>query len=350
MLKDRESSRVRSSVLSTILVLLLVLTACAPPTQGPVVHISEDGWTADPVTMVQEREWFELSIINSSQAEARFVIVRMEFGDVLDIPQVDGVVDVSRGQGFVTGPVEYDTFEQVTGPLMASYRLVYPDTLGASDATVPLLQPGEEREVRVGNRGLGGGDPGSYAVISYEPGSLERGEYVVFDLTNPDGEVPRLDPVDFCIPDPFEPLEVGYQIPPWQGSLVNGKAFDSATLAGDPNLILVFPAHQQDHVEVLEVFNEVANSRAGEIDAVMVNAAAAGNEETVAGFLEEAGVTAPVVTDDMCQLQAIFRIGWEEPPYWIMTDGRGVITGLEYGPRSVEQIRSLIDASTSPDT
>jgi len=342
-MEEREKSRAGSFV-SAILVLLL-LTACAPPTQGPVVRIGNDGWTADPVSMVQEREWFEVSIINSSQAEARFVVVRMEFGEVLDLPQVNGVVDVSRDQGFVTRPVQYDTFEPVVGPLVVSYHLVYPDTLGVTDATVPVLQPGEERDLRVGNRGLGGGDPGTYAAISYEHGSLERGDYVVFDLTDVNGEVPRLDPIDFCIPDPFQPLAVGDQISPWQGSLLDGESFDSDTLTGDPTLIFVFPAQRPDDIAVLEVFNAVANEREGEIGAVMVDIAAAGNEEAVAGFLEAAGVTAPVVIDDGCRLQAIFRIGWEEPPYWIMTDGQGVITGLEYGQRSVEEIRALLEAA-----
>lgn len=344
-MEEREDAGAVSPVVSAIFVLLFLLAACAPPTQGPIVRIDDDGWTADPVSMVQEREWFEVTLVNSSQTEARFMIVRMEFGEVLDLPQVNGVVDVSRDQGFVTGPVEYDTFEPVVGPLVVSYVLVYPDTLGVTDATVPVLQPGEERDVRVGNRGLGGGDPGSYAVISYEPGSLERGDYVVFSLTDEDGEIPRLDPVDFCIPDPFEPLQIGDQIPPWQGLLLDGETFDSETLAGDPTLIFVFSAHQPDDIEVLEVFNEVANSREGEVDAVMVNGAAAGDEETVTGLLEAAGVTAPVVIHDMCELQAVFRIGWEQPPYWIMTDGNGVITGLLYGPRSADQVQSMVNST-----
>jgi hypothetical protein len=348
-MEQREDSSAVSSVASTIFVLSLLLTACGPPTQGPIVRIDDDGWTADPVSMEQEREWFEVTLINSSQTEARFVIVRMEFGEVLDLPQVNGVVDVSRSQGFVTGPVEYDTFEPVVGPLVVSYYLVYPDTLGVTDATVPVLQSGEERNVRVGNRGLGGGEPGSYAVISYEPGSLERGDYVAFDLTDVDGEVPRFSSVEFCIPDPFQPLRVGDQIPQWQGLLLDGENFDSDTLAGDPALILVFPAQRTDDIAVLEVFNEVAKEREGEIGAVMVNIGASGNEGTVAGFLDGAGVTAPVVVDDVCHLQAIFRIGWEEPPYWIMTDGDGVITGLEYGPKSVDQVQSMV-ISTQPSS
>jgi hypothetical protein len=293
--------------------------------------------------MVQEAEWFEVTLVNQSQAEARFVIVRMDFGEVTDLPQVNALVDVSRDHGFVTGSVDFDVHDpNVMGPLVVAHYLVYPDVTHVSESTVPTLQPAEERTVRVGNFGLGGGEPGSYAVISYEPGSLERGDYTVFNLTDANGETPRLAPVDFCIPDPFEPLKVGDMIPPWRGVLLDGGTFDSETLTGDPTLILVFPAHQPGDIGVLDVFNEVANSRAGEVDAVMVNNVAAGDEEVV-GLLDQAGVTAPVVVEDACELQAVFRIGWEQPPYWIMTDGSGVITALEYGPRSADQILSLID-------
>lgn len=333
---------------TTWLLACLLVSSCQAPTTGPTVNAGEDGWIADPLTTMQERERFEVTLVNSLDTPVSFVIVRLDYGEATDLPVVNGVVDVNRTRGAVYGPVEYEVYDpNVSGPLVVAYHMVYPDVEEVTESTVPVLEPGEETKVTIGNAGLGGGEPGSYAVISHEPGGLERGDYAVFNLTDENGVIPRLSPVDFCVPDPFEPLNVGDRFLSWQGSLLDGGVFDSGTLAGHPTLIFVFPAHQPDDIEVLEVFKAVVDSREGEIEAVMVDTAAAGDEERVIGLLDEAGVTAPVVIEDGCELQAVFRIGWEQPPYWILTDGSGVITGLEYGPRSVDQIQSLIDHSVA---
>lgn len=323
----------------------LLLSSCSQPTQGPTVRIGEDGWAANPPTMTQERLTFELTLVNALDRPVSFVIVRMDYGEVTDLPLVNGVPDVDRGTHVIHGALEEEKFApDVMGPLVVAYHLVHPDVDEVTPATAPVLEPGEERKVRVGNPGLGGGEPGSYVVISYEPGGLERGDYAFFTLATEDGEIPRMSPVDICIPDPFEPLRIGDPFPPWQGSLLDGATFDSGTLAGDPTLILVYPALQPD--AVLEVFGSVVDDRQGEINAVMVNTVA---DEGLADLLAAAGVTTPVVVEDSCELQAIFRIGWEQPPYWIVIDGNGVITGLAYGPRSIDEVHALIDESVPPD-
>ena len=66
------------------------------------------------------------------------------------------------------------------------------------------MPAGETVSVQVGNPGLGGGEPGRFAVISYEPGALEAGKYVVFDMTDENGEVPLFTLEDF-FPSEEEP-------------------------------------------------------------------------------------------------------------------------------------------------
>ena len=324
------------------LVCLLLSSCLGAPTQGPTIHISDAGWTAEPPTTTQEGSTFELTLVNSLDVPVSFVVVHMNYGQPTDLRLVDGVPDVDRGADVILGE---GVTPDVMGPLVVAYYLVYPDVDQVTLATAPTLEPGAEMTVRVGNPGLGGGDPGRYAVISYEPEGLERGDYVLFDLADSNGEVPRASPVDYCIPDPYEPLRIGDPLPPWQGLLLDGGTFDSGSLADNPTLILVDPAHPSEAFPVLEVFSTVVDGHQGALNAVMVKP---GPEEGLGDVLTQAGVAAPVVVEDFCELQAIFRIGWEQPPYWIVTDGEGVIRGLAYGPRTIEEVDALIDETVGP--
>jgi len=316
----------------------LLLSGCfQPPTQGPIVDIGEDGWIADPPTIAQTRERFEVTLVNSLDTSVSFIIVRMDYGEVTDLPLLNGVVDVNR-------QVVYEVDDpMVLSPPLVAYSVVYPDNEEIfNEGTAPVLEPGQEGKVTIGNPGLGGGEPGSFAVISHDPGGLERGDYATFNLTDENGQVPRMSLDDFCLPDPLVPLQVGDRLLPWKGPLLGGHTFDSESLAGGPALILLFIA-EPDGVGVLEVFKAVVEAREGEIQGVVV--APWDNEETLEQLIDETEVTLRVVTGDSCHLQVVFRLGFEPPPYWIVTDGNGVIVGVEYGPRSMDQVQSLITES-----
>ena len=60
-----------------------------------------------------------------------------------------------------------------------------------------MLDANATTTLRVGNPGLGGGEPGRFVVISNEPGGLERGDFAVFDMTDESGNVPQFTIEDF---------------------------------------------------------------------------------------------------------------------------------------------------------
>ncbi len=143
-----------------------------------------------PATMVHTGEWFKINVVNATDSPLKFVIVEMNIGQVADLPLVDGVIDISR-------QVVYESDDPaVSSPLVVAYYVVYPEVLGeeAPGWAPAVVDPGEEETVAIGSPGLGGGERGSYAVISYEPGGLERGDFVSFDLTDEAGRVPSFDP------------------------------------------------------------------------------------------------------------------------------------------------------------
>ena len=100
--------------------LLLVVVSCSSPTTGPRVRIAEGGWTADPVVTIQSGEWFEFTVSNELEVAVPFVVVQMNYGDVADLPLVDGLVDVTR-------QVMYESEDPaVQSPPVVAYYVVHP--------------------------------------------------------------------------------------------------------------------------------------------------------------------------------------------------------------------------------
>ena len=183
----------RSIVVSACLI--GAVTACSvvyPPTAGPAVRITSDGWIADPPSTVQTGDWFEFTVTNGLDSPLRFVVLSLNYGEPTDIPVVDGVVDVNR-------QVVYESADPPDpGEPVVAYALVYPGSFGEGTAWDPaVLESGETTTVRVGNPGLGGGEPGRFVVVSHEAGGFERGDFVVFDMTDEAGNVPQFTREDF---------------------------------------------------------------------------------------------------------------------------------------------------------
>jgi hypothetical protein len=143
--------------------------------------------------MVQPGDWFTFTVVNSRDIAVEFVVLRMNYGNVDDLPLVAGVVDITR-------QVVYESDDPtVQSPPVVAYYVVHPavegeDAVGWEPAKVPA---GGSATVQVGNRGLGGGEPGRFAVVAYEPGSLDAGEYAVFEMTDENGHVPQFTVDDF---------------------------------------------------------------------------------------------------------------------------------------------------------
>ena len=94
----REGGRSRCAA---ALVGLLVpgLAACSEPTAGPTIRVDDAGWTPEPPSVVQPEEWFTFTVVNSRDIDVEFVVLRMNYGNVDDLPLVAGVVDNTRQVG-----------------------------------------------------------------------------------------------------------------------------------------------------------------------------------------------------------------------------------------------------------
>lgn len=187
-----EGSRSRCAAVVAGLV-VVGLTACSQPTTGPTIRVDNKGWTPDPPSIVQPGEWFTFTVVNSRDIDVEFVVLQMNYGNVDDLPVVDGVVDVTR-------QVVYESDDPtVQSPPVVAYYVVYPavEGEGAVGWEPAKAAAGASATVQVGNRGLGGGEPGRFAVVSYHPGGLGAGEYAEFELTDENGQVPRFTLEDF---------------------------------------------------------------------------------------------------------------------------------------------------------
>ncbi len=92
---EREDSR-SSCAAAVAGLLVLGLAACSQPTPGPTIRIDDEGWTSDRPSIVQTREWFTFTVVNSRAIDVEFVVLEMNYGKVEDLPVVDGVVDITR--------------------------------------------------------------------------------------------------------------------------------------------------------------------------------------------------------------------------------------------------------------
>jgi hypothetical protein len=318
---------------------LLLISACSTPTAGPTVRINEQGWEADPAVIVQPGEAFTLTLVNELDSPVSFVLVQVNYGDVDELPLVDGVVDVSR-------QVLYEIDDPtVASPPVVAYYTVHPgvEGEGAVGWSPDVLEPGETKKLTIGDPSKGGGGPGAYVVISHEPGGLGRGDYAAFDLTDKNGKVPMMSIEDFFgVEETVGLLEAGDQLPPWQGSLLGGGTFDSHALTG-PSLILLFWDGQPEAAEILSTFQAALDQNDTGIEGVIVDTFDTADAERLQRLIEDIGIDAPIVIDETGDLELVFGVGAEDPPYWIMIDTDGKVTWAEYGPRSAEEIRSMIE-------
>lgn len=177
----------RNGGAAVVALALVGSTACSgiissPATSGPTVQI-DDEWTVEPPSVVQPSDRFSFVVDNSLDEDVGFVLLRMDYGEVVDLPLADGVVDVSQ-------QVVYDGEE----PVVAFGS--YPEFGGGTGWEPWSVAAGSSTTVTVGSS-LGGGEPGRFAVVSHRPGAIEEGDYVVFDMTDENGEVPQFTLEDF---------------------------------------------------------------------------------------------------------------------------------------------------------
>lgn len=172
-------------------VLVVVTVSCSSSVEGPAVVISDDGWSATPSSAAVRGGEFTVTVTNDTDTVQSFVVVTMcpnpeaikqpHGNDPAALPMSDGLLDLSRDMLcgdpeqlgvalfiVVSGDYEHREGEGVThGPM-----------------TPTTVEPGGEETVTIGGA-KGGGEPGTYVVLSWEPGGHEAGDYAVFTITEP---------------------------------------------------------------------------------------------------------------------------------------------------------------------
>jgi hypothetical protein len=163
------------------LVVSVVAASCSSTPEGPTIEITDTSWTATPVSVEAGGGSFSITVVNSGTEQEEFAVVSLFGGDPATLPMVDGLLDLSRD----------GLFADAENAEVATFRVVYPDYERREGEGVPpgvltpdMVAPGEETTVKVGGF-EGGGEPGTYVVLSWKPGGYEEGDYTSFAVTGP---------------------------------------------------------------------------------------------------------------------------------------------------------------------
>ena len=166
-----------------VVVLVVLAVSCSSPAEGPTIEIGEGSWTAVPATLEAGGGSFDITVSNLGTTRQEFAVVSLFDGHPGALPTRNGLLDLRHHQGLVN-------FEN---PESATYYVVHPDYErregeGVDPGTlVPdTIDPGEEKSITIGGF-KGGGEPGTYVVLSYTPGRYEAGDYAAFIITGSDG-------------------------------------------------------------------------------------------------------------------------------------------------------------------
>lgn len=148
---------------------------CPSPPDEPVfvtVEIGED-WSAAPNPLAVGDGLVAMTITNMGTEAIRPVVLDIFEGDPLQLPVVDGVVDLSR-----SGVV----FDELAPSTMPAFGLsyageeVFVDEFGISGQP-PELSPGASVEAQIWSAG-------TIVVFDYRPGEFEAGAYVIIDRSD----------------------------------------------------------------------------------------------------------------------------------------------------------------------
>ena len=174
----RYSSMTQSVRVVLAAAIAVLAVSCSVPA-GPYVNITDDSWSATPSSIEAGGGEFSLTVANETETTQTFAVVYLWRGSPDAIPTVDGLLDLSRDR--LAGDTE--------NPDAALFSVVYPEyesPEGEGVEPAPLVpasvEPTEEVIFTIGGA-KGGGGPGPYVVLSWEPGGYEAGDYAAFEIT-----------------------------------------------------------------------------------------------------------------------------------------------------------------------
>lgn len=156
----------------SLCVLVLAAACSGGVAVGPTVKITGEEWSAVPQVMEASGGRFTLTIENTSGEPIDFVVVKLNGAAADALPIRDGLLDVTQESRYAS-----------------TYWIVYPDyERREGEGVVPpqavpaALEAGESATVTIGTL-EGGGEPGWYVVMSYQPGGYAAGDYAAFRIT-----------------------------------------------------------------------------------------------------------------------------------------------------------------------
>ena len=157
----------------TILFVAILVAACSTPA-GPGIVIDEGGWEAVPATVAVGGGAFTLTVTNQTAEHQTFAVIYLYQGEPDLLPMVDGLLDL-------------DNRNRVPGE--ANFWIVHPEyeTREGEGVNPPPLTPAgvganSETTFTIGGA-KGGGEPGTYVILSWAPGGYEAGHYTEFTIT-----------------------------------------------------------------------------------------------------------------------------------------------------------------------
>lgn len=140
-----------------------------PPPEPELISVEiGDVWSATPNPLPVGDGLVLMTVTNNGPGDIRLVVLHVYEGDPLDLPVIDGVVDLSR-DGMVDPASGYTGFNLVyTGE-----DAVFIDESGVTGQP-PVLSVGESVEAVIWSEE-------TMVVFDYEPGQFEDGSYVVVE-------------------------------------------------------------------------------------------------------------------------------------------------------------------------
>lgn len=143
---------------------------CPTPPPEPISMTVEIGaqWSATPNPLPVGDGLVQMTITNTGAEPIRPVVLDIFEGDPLDLPVVDGVVDISK-----SGELDPASGFAEFGLAYAGENEVFIDEFGVTGEP-PELFPGESVEAVVWSEG-------TMVVFDYQPGQFEAGAYVVVE-------------------------------------------------------------------------------------------------------------------------------------------------------------------------
>ena len=157
----------------TILLAAILIAACSTPA-GPEIVIDETGWDAVPGSVAAGGGEFTLTVTNQTANDQTFAVIYIYEGDPDSIPTVNGLLDLDQ-RNWVPGETNF---------WFVYPEYAFPEGEGAGPAplTPATVDADSETTFTIGGP-KGGGEPGTYVILSWELGGYEAGNYTEFAIT-----------------------------------------------------------------------------------------------------------------------------------------------------------------------